>query len=169
MDTHHIVGAIMAVAIIALIWFFYRLYKRFGRRCTITGCGYILKHKSKILLPPDEVISFHSTKGKRRWWIRRVIKLTFTICEKHGAKLVRPDTEPISVWHAYWVEWFHKEQYYLAEQDLVEATRIELRRLYLGGRHENLDPQATDTPPISLDTLFQGFFDEISQIIGGDD
>lgn len=167
MDKHHIVGAIMAFAIIAIIWFLYRLYKRLGHRCTIKDCGRTLKHKYKILLPPDETISFYSSKGKWRWWIRRVIKLTFTICDKHGAKLVRPDTEPISVWHAYWAHWFHKEQYYLAEQDLVEVTRIELRRLYLGGRHENLDPQATDTPPITLETLFQGFFEEIDDIIGG--
>ena len=169
MNIYLIFGAIVsAFAVIAPGWFFYRLYKRIGRRCTIQDCGRTLKRVSKILLPPDEVISLRSSKNRRRWWIRRVVKLTFTVCERHGPKLVKIDTNPISLWHAYWVQWFHKEQYYLDDQSLVEATRKKLRELYMGGRHENLDPQVTDTPPISLGTLFIGFFEELDEIVGGE-
>jgi hypothetical protein len=168
MNVFIIVSAIItAAAVVAPIWFGYRLYKRLGRRCTAKSCGCMLKRVSKILLPPDEFVSGRSSIGRRRWWIRRVVKLTFIKCEKHGVKLVKIDTDPISLWHAYWVQWFHKEQYYLADQDLVEATRQKLRELYLGGRCENLNPEATDTPPISLGTLFIGFFEEIDDIIGG--
>lgn len=169
MNIYHIVGAIIVTAFIVLGWYLYRVYKRFGRRCAIKGCGCMTTRRSKILLAPDEMVSCRSPEGKRRWWIRRVIKLTFTICEKHGAKLVKIDTDPISLWHALWVKWFHKEQYYLADQDLAEAARQKFRALYLGSRCERLDPGATDTPPISLDALLKGCFDEINMIIGDDE
>lgn len=167
MNAYLIIGVAIVVAFFTPGWFLYRLYKRIGRRCRRKDCGCTLKRISKLLLPPDEVISFRSSEGRRRWWIRRVIKLTFTSCEKHGVKLVKIDTDPISLWHAHWVQWFHREQYYLGDQALIEATRQKLRQLYLGGKHEKLDPQSTDTPPINLGTFFQGFFEEIDEIIAG--
>lgn len=166
MNTYLIVGAAIVVAILALGWFGYRFYKRIGRRCRRKDCGRTgVKRVSKILLPPDEAVSWRSIEGKWRWWIRRPIKLTFTVCKCGWVELVKIDTDPISLWHAYWVKWFHKKQYHLGDQTLVEAARQKLRLLYLGGKHENLDPAATDTPPISLDSLFRDFFEEVSEIL----
>ncbi len=166
MNVYHIVGAIITVAIIAFCMYLHRVYKRIGRRCTHEGCGRTTKRISKILLPPDEARSYRSSKGRRRWWIRRVTKLTFTICEKHGAKLVKWDTDPITVWHTKFAQRYHREQYIYDDQELIQAAWRKRREWYLGGKHENLSPGSSDTPPMSLETLFQGFFDEIDEIIG---
>lgn len=174
MNPYFIVGAIIVVAIIVLSWFAHRQYKRIGRRCDGKDCGNTrVERICKILLPPDEIVSWRSPEGKWRWWIRRPIKLTFTVCEreeKHSGvkriRLVKIDKNPITVWHALYVRRYHREQYYLEDQNLAEITRQELRRLYLGGKHENLDPQNSDTPPLSLSALFQDYFEELSEIIG---
>lgn len=174
MNVYLIVGAVVVVAITAFSWFAHRQYKRIGRRCDGKGCGNTrVKRICKILLPPDEVVSWRSPEDKWRWWIRRPIKLTFTVCEreeKHDGvkriKLVKIDKSPMSVWHAIYVKRYHKEQYYLTDIDLVEVTRQELRRLYLGGKHENLDSQASDTPPLSLGALFEDYLEELSEVIG---
>ncbi len=166
MNAHFFIGAIAAVVAVALWWFLYRVYKRIARRCRKKDCGRTgVKRVCKILLPPDEVVLHKSPEGKWRWFIRRPIKLTFTVCKCGWVELVKIDTDPISLWHALWVKRFHKEQYYLEDQMLVEAAQRKLRQLYLGGRHTNLDAQASDTPPLSLASLFRDSLEEVSDII----
>lgn len=166
MNVHFIIiGATMVVAIIAFGWFGYRFYKRIGRRCRRKNCGRTgVKRVSKILFPPDETVSCRSNKGQWRWFIRRPLKLTFTSCKCSWVELVKIDADPISLWHAYWVKLVHKEQYYLDDQILAEAARRKIRQLYLGGKHENLAPEVTDTPPISLETLFRDFLEELEEL-----
>lgn len=168
MNVYIIVGAIIAVAIIVLSWFFYRRYKDVGRRCK---CGNIhMERKCKIILAPDEVVSYHSSNGKWRWWIRRVVKLTFTIChrkDKHeGHDLttsVKFDYDPISVFHAKWVQKHNNRQYYYTELELIEAAQRRIRELYLGGRYKDPDLDASrDTPPLSLESLFKDYFEKFT-------
>ena len=168
-NVYLIVGAFIVVAFLALGWLGYRFYKRVGRRCRRKNCGRTgVKRISKILLPPDEAVVFRSPEDKWRWWIRRPIKLTFAVCKCGWVELVKIDTDPISLWHAYRVKRFHREQYILADQHLIEATQRKLRLLYLGGKHENLNPGATDTPPVSLGSLFLDYFEEISEAVEND-
>ena len=137
-------------------WFFHRLYKRIARRCRKKDCGRTdVKRVCKILLPPDEVVSCRSPEGSWRWFIRRPLKLIFTVCKCGRVELVKIDTNPMSLW----VKRFHPEQYYLEDQHLVEATQRKLRQLYLGGKHANLDSQASDTPPLSLRSLFRDYIE----------
>ena len=169
MNAHFIVGAAIAVATIVLGWFFYRLYKRIARRCRKKDCGRTdVKRVCKILLPPDEIVSCRSPEGRWRWFIRRPIKLIFTVCKCGWVELVKIDTDPISLWHALWVKRFHPEQYYLEDQHLVEATQRKLHQLYLGGRHSNLDSQASDTPPLSLRSLFRDYLEGFPEAIKSD-
>lgn len=179
MNFYLTVGAVAIFFVIALLWFLYRIYKRLGRRCTIKNCGCTLKRVHKMLHANDESISFRSPQGGRRWWIRRIFKVTFTRCPRHGYRCVKVDRDPISMWHALWAKKFHPEQFIWdgeeEDQDLdkgmpnlTQAYREWVRILHLGSRYEDLDSGSSDTPPISLDTLFQGIFDEISDIIGND-
>lgn len=162
MKTNVVIGTI---ALVALLWFLYRTGKRIMRRCRRKECGRIgVKRTYKVLLPPDETISFKSPEGKWRFFIRRPIKLTFTECKCNWVELVKIDTDPISVWHAYWVKWFHKEHYYLEDPTLIEATQRRFRQLYLGSKHTQLDGQASDTPPLSLETLFRDSMELIEKM-----
>ena len=168
MNASFIIGVVAAAAMVATSWFLTRLSKRVARRCRKKDCGRTdVKRVCKILLPPDEAVSTRSPAGRWRWFIRRPIKLTFTVCKCGGIELVKIDTDPISLWHAFWVNWFHREQYRLEDPPLIEATQRTLRRLYLGGRHSDLDPQASDTPPLSLGSLFRDYFREFSETIEG--
>lgn len=183
MNVHFTISAIIIIFIFALSWFLYRFYKRIGRRCRKKDCGRTgVKRVCKILLPPDETVSSRSPQGRRRWFIRRPIKLTFAVCKCGWVELVKIDTDPVSLWHAFWVRWFHREQYCLEGWPLIEATERKLRKLYLsgGGRrsvgkeeHLTLDPQASDTPPVSLLSLFRDYFeeltDELAEIIGDEE
>ena len=147
-------------------WFLHRLYKRIARRCRKKGCGRTgVERVSKILLAQDEMVSFRSTKGKLRWFIRRVINLTFTRCKCGCVELVKIDTDPMSVWHAWWAKKMHKDQYILEDPVLIDVAQKKMRQLYLGGRHESLDPQATDTPDLSFRSLSRDYFEEISNVI----
>lgn len=164
------INLIFVIASLLVLFFSHRLYKRVGRRCRRKECGRLfVKRACKILLPPDQVVSFYSRQGEKRklrWFIRRPVKLTFSSCRCRWVELVKIDLDPISVWHAYWVKWFHKRQYYLEESDLVEAAQRKLRQLYhKGSRYESLDAQATDTPPISLNTLFRDCFEELEGLV----
>jgi hypothetical protein len=164
-----ILGAVVVMAAIALYWYFCRLYKRIARRCRKKDCGRTgVKRVCKILLPPGEAVSWRSPAGRRRWFIRRPVKLTFTICKCGWMELAKIDTDPISLWHALWVHWFHREQYYLEDPLLIVVAQQRLRQLYLGGKHSNLDPQASDTPPLSLRTLFRDSYEELSEVIESD-
>ncbi len=170
MSVHFIVDLVL-FGFIVLYSVLYRLYKRIGRRCRNKDCGSVnVRRVSKILLPPDETACFRSLdcfynpKGKFRWFIRRPVKLTFTVCECGWVELVKFDTDPLSLWHCFWVEWFHKEQYYLEDQVLVQAVQRKFRQLYLGGRRQyELDPRASDTPPLSLQSLFKDILDGIDK------
>lgn len=168
MNTDFIVGVVAAAAAFTLGWLLHGLNKRIARRCRKKDCGRTdVKRVCKILLPPDEAVCCRSPEGRWRWFIRRPIKLTFVVCQCGWIELVKIDTDPISLWHALWANWFHKEQYHLEDPPLVEATQRKLRQLYLGGRFSNLDPQASDTPPLSLGSLFRDYFREFSEVIEG--
>ncbi len=171
MNVPFIVGVVVAVAIVTVYWSIYRFYKRIARRCRRKNCGRTgVKRICKLLLPPDEAVSCRSPAGRLRWFIRRPIKLTFTNCKCGWLELVKIDTDPISLWHALWVKWFHKEQYYLEDRGLIEATQRKLRELYLGGvngKHSSLDSQVSDTPPLSLASLFRDYFERISGAVEG--
>jgi len=162
-----IISIIGVIVIVAFWCFMDRLKKRIARRCRRKNCGRTdVKRVGKILLPPDESISWRSPEGKRRWFIRRPIKLTFAVCKCGWVELVKIDTDPISVWHSLYVKKYKPEQYNLDEWRFIEATERKLRQLYLGsGRRSDLDPQASDTPPISLQSLFEDYWNEISEVI----
>jgi hypothetical protein len=169
MNAHFVVGVAVAIAVSVCCWFFYRLYKRVARRCRRKDCGRTrVKRVGKILLPPGETVSWHSPEGSWRWFIRRPVKLTFTVCKCGWIELAKIDTDPISLWHALWVKWFYQEQYYLEDPLLIGAAQQRLRQLYLGGKHSSLDPQASDTPPLSLRSLFRDYFEELSEAIERD-
>lgn len=171
---HYIVGAVIVIAIIAFWWLLHRWYKGVGRRCDGINCGNShVKRVCKILLPPDEIVSWRSPAGKWRWFIRRPVKLTFSVCERtknhNGAprvKLVKIDRDPISIWHAFWVKWFHKEQYFPGDPFLPELAQRELLNFCRKGNFVKLDPQASDTPPLSLWSLFQDYLEETSKMAG---
>lgn len=166
MNLHFILGALVALVAIALWWFLFRQYKRIARRCRKKDCGRTgVKRVSKILLPPGEAVSCRSPEGKLRWFIRRPVKLTFTVCKCGWIELVKIDTDPISLWHAFWVKWFHREQYYLEDLPLIAVAQQRLRQLYLGGKHVHLDPQTSDTPPLSLRSLFRDYYEELAEVI----
>ena len=166
MNAHFIVGVGLAVGAIVVCSFLYRLYKRIARRCRRIDCGRTgVNRVNKILLPPDETVSCRSPEGKWRWFIRRPVKLTFTVCKCGWIELVKIDTDPISLWHALWVKRFHPEQYYLEDQPLVEAAQHKLRQLYLGSKHSGLDQKASDTPPLSLFSIFRDYYEELSDVI----
>ncbi|MBU6390425.1 hypothetical protein KGQ31_02660, partial [Patescibacteria group bacterium] len=104
--------------------------------------------------------------GKLRWFIRRPVKLTFTVCRCNWVELVKIDTDPISLWHCLWVKFFKKDQYVLDDQRLSDAVRHKIRQLYLSGCPSvKLDPQATDTPPLSLSALFTAYFETLSDLL----
>jgi hypothetical protein len=171
MNFYYLIGTVV------IVWFLYRCYKSFGRRClekkdrhkdTREYCGCRLQRVHKILLAPDEGVSFRSQNGQWRWWIRRVIKFTFTKCRVHGVKLVKIDFDPISMFHAFWVKWLHGSQYKMEEQELIKAFQAKAQQLYMGGGHQSLDGRVTDTPPFSLGSMVDGVFKELSAIISGD-
>jgi hypothetical protein len=166
MNTHFFLGAAAVVAVIALLWLLYRQYKRIARRCRKKDCGRTgVKRVSKILLPPGEAVLWHSPEGRWRWFIRRPVKLTFIVCKCGWIELAKIDTDPISLWHALWAIWFHHEQYYLEDQTLIAAAQQRMRQLYLGGKLSGLDPQTSDTPPLSLRSLFRDYYEELSEAI----
>ena len=152
MNVHFIFGVVATIIAILVLWRLYRWYKKVGRRCTRVGCGRTdVKRIHKIQFAPDEAVCFHTSEGKWRWWVRRLIKLTFTECKCGWVELVKTDTDPMSMWHALWVKRFHPEQYYLTEQRLIEAYQRKLRKLYLGGKHLlGHNSQTTDTPRFRL-------------------
>ena len=161
-----IISIVMVVVFFTIIWILHRLYKRIARRCRKKSCGRSdVKRICKIILPPEESISYRSPEGKWRWSIRRPVKLTFTSCKCGWVELVKIDTDPISVWHAKWTERFHREQYYLEDWPLVQAAQHKIRTLYLHDKHLALDDQASDTPPLSLLSLFRDHLRELGEII----
>ena len=160
-------GVVLALFIGLSYCFLYRSYKRIARRCRKKDCGRTgVKRICKILPARDEnIVSFKSPEGKPRWFVRRVIKLTFTQCKCGWVELVKIDTDPMSLWHAWWAMKFHKDQFMFTEPKLMEAAQTKMRKLYLGGKYEGLDPQTTDTPTLSPKSLFRDYFEEISEVI----
>jgi hypothetical protein len=167
-STISITQAIIIIAFVVLYWFLHRQYKRIGRRCCKKNCGRIDGQRIfKILLPPDEVISWRSSENKFRWFIRRTIKLTFRVCKCGKIQLVKIDMNPISVWHAKWAKRWHPEQYHLTEQPLIMASQATIRQLYLGGKNHNQNSRSntTDTPPLKAGTIFQCYWDMFSDAL----
>ncbi|OGZ52817.1 MAG: hypothetical protein A3B25_01015 [Candidatus Ryanbacteria bacterium RIFCSPLOWO2_01_FULL_48_26] len=132
------------VAIVIACWLFYRLYKMVGRRC---GCGRVLgvKRRNEIRLAPDETVSWRSPQGRLRWWIRRVCTETFVICIcGKKAVSVKIAKGPISVWHALWVRYTDKKQFY-ADPNLTFASSQATRNM---GTPKDLSKGSEhDTPP----------------------
>ena len=141
------------VVVFFLAWFFYRLYKKF-----IIRRG--KKRFSKILLPPKERISWRSPiTGKLRWVIRHAVKLTFTD-SGDGLELVKFDTDPITVLHAFKEKLINPDQYHLDGLRFVRATEqlLQLIQLILS-RHQG----SGDIPPLSLRMLFEDFFNGVNK------
>lgn len=169
MNEPYIIGAIATVVFVTSYYFLYRAYKRIARRCRRKDCGRTdVRRVCKIILPVDEDrTSFRSPAGNWRWFLRRVVKLTFTTCKCGWVELVKIDTDPISMWHIFWANRFHKDQYYMEEPKLIEAALRKFRQLHLGGKHlAELDGQASDTPPLSLRSLVRDHFEEVSKLLG---
>jgi len=107
-------------------------------------------------------------KGMPRWWIRRVTKVTFSVCENERIhpihrNLVKLEIdEPISLWHAWWVKWFHKEQYFITMEYrlCIDSYRREMG--ILGGK--TLKKKRTDTP-----NLIQGVVQDVQDFMGQTD
>jgi len=157
----------LGIAFVLAWWGSYRMYKWGGRRCRRKGCGCILKVKRihKIYLADDESISAFAPKTRKlRWWIRRVVKLTFTECEKCKLiELVNYDTRPMSLWHAYYTKCMSKHEYWpdpRYDQVFVQ-TIIKLRRSLMG----TLEPQdhLDDAPTLTLQKLLKELFEEVLQ------
>ncbi len=169
MNAPYIVGTIVTIVTIALSWFSYRMYKRVARRCRRKDCGRLgVKRIYKIILPPDESIGFRSPNGKFRWFVRRPIKLTFTKCKCGWIELVKIDTDPISTWHLLWTKCFHRSQFYTDEPELIPAALAKFRSIHLGGlgaKNQTLEPQASDTPPLSLKTILEDYAEELMRQI----
>jgi hypothetical protein len=93
--------------------FLYRLYKNVGRRCRKKGCGSIhVKSVHKIYLGEGETFSLFGPNRKLRWWIRRVLCLSFRKCPRCGhTELVKTSTGPISLAHIWWAKLRYPEQF----------------------------------------------------------
>ena len=48
----------------------------------------------------------------------------------------------------------------MEDHALIDAAQRKLRSLYLGKRHADLDEQASDTPPLSLASIFNDYLEE---------
>ena len=155
----HFVGASVAVLAVIILWRGYRGYKHMSRRCP--GCGRPdVERKHFIFLPPSEVSHkfslFSPNSGKFRWFIRPVKTCTIAHCpnveEPHRRIwVVKISSDPISLWHAWWTDWFHPEQYERPiGQDMIAVWDYakEFERFKSG----ELDSHSTDTP-----VIFTGF------------
>lgn len=191
MNIDYIAGFAIGVALIILVFslygFYRRLYKRIARRCRKKGCGSTkVKRIHKIILPPDEIVSWRTPqieeerqkkKRKWRWFIRRCLKMTFSECECGWTELVKIEIGPISVWHAKWAQRQHPEQYKLEEFRLIEVATRRIRRLFHAGPnfikgrdHElELEGQTSDTPPLSPTFFVDGLFDELEEALDESD
>lgn len=165
---------LMAIVLAVVYWAVFRFYKRVSRRCRKKKCGCLrVKRIHKIMLPPDEGVSLRSPDKKLRWFVRRVVKLTFTQCPRcRWTELVKVDTDPISVWHLYWAKLHHRDQFELEDFTLIEAATRRLRKLYHedGGRRgvergddASIDGNTTDTPPLGPTQALQDLFEELFQ------
>ncbi len=134
------------VAIVITVWLLYRFYKLVGRRCQ---CGRIfaLLRLNKMYLAPDETISIRSTKKRLRWWIRRVFKETFIVCECGRVECVKRSTDPVSVFHAWWVKLIDRRQYF-PDPRLAFASQKALRRM--GTPNALKENPERDTPPFRI-------------------
>ena len=151
---------------IGFVYCAYRLYLRVGRRCG--KCGNIFtRRESEIYLPPDELLtspwqSLHKPSAagvslnvnvkwwrRYRWWVRRVITVTYSYCPSCRRRIVeKVGRGPISIWHLWWVKWFHREQYLGVHKHLVDAYARALRAnnsLERGGPSD-----FGDDPPVNL-------------------
>ena len=138
--------------------FLYRLYKKIGRRCNNCGSIFGIKRHHYIHLADDESISIWTSgkTGKRRlrWWIRRVLSITFSVCNDCNDMVIwTPSKNPISLWHAWWVKLFKPSQYKQHPRlgDFRTAMYIEALNMkglnYLRAGHKD---SPDDTPPFEL-------------------
>ncbi len=146
-------------------WIGYRLYVRVGRRCRKCGRWMwpFVRRISKIQLASDESTSLFSTKGKLRWWIRRVDTETFSICKCGWKESVKVSRGPISVWHARWTKFTNPAQYREdSELSSVSALAAFKRRQSV---YRSLAEHADlDTPPVvsPLEELLEAKEDDSS-------
>jgi Zn ribbon nucleic-acid-binding protein len=119
----------------------------------------------KILRLRGEAISWRGREGKLRWWIRDVVKLTFVACKQCGIELEKIDRSAMSVWHAQKVKLFQPEQYVIEEQTLFSIERSMPKFLGREWKSPGLKQQPSDTPPLSLNALFQDLFESLSDLL----
>lgn len=169
MNLYLIIGAIVAVVVIVAWWFLYRLYKRIARRCTKKDCGKPTKRVHYIYLrPEDESFPIINADGKMRWFFRQVIKITLAECsssECKWVKLIRVDWEPISLWHLVWTYFRHRQEYDPPKTEHALVIYGAVRTLYHGKHALDLDPAATETPPVP--DLLDEFIENLEELIGG--
>lgn len=139
----------LGIGVVALFWFLHRFYLRVGRRCRSCGRIWGVKRVHKIRLALDESISWFSTKGNLRWWIRRVLTETFSVCKCGWKESVKISRGPISVWHAWWVKIFSREQY-LDDPDLNFVSAEAARQMRLSVDKSLAKHSELDTPPVVL-------------------
>lgn len=154
-DLNSVKVRVAVVVAVALVWFLYRMYKRF-----IIRKG--KKRLSKILLLSKEKISLRSPiTGKLRWVIQPAIKLTFTDSnDRFGLELVKFDTDPITVLHAFKEKLVSPDQYHLEGLRFVRATEEKLGQIIKSLNEQGkLDAQASDTLLPSLRDLFKSFLE----------
>ena len=164
MHAHFILGAVAAVAMLALCWVFHRWYMRIGRRCR--KCGKLkMRRIYKILRVRGEAISWRGRDGNLRWWIRDVVKLTFVACQACGVELEKIDRSAISAWHAQKVRLLQPEQYEIEEQTLFGIEKSMPKFFGREWRSPDLKQQPCDAPPLSLNALFQDLFESLSDLL----
>jgi hypothetical protein len=155
-------GAAITFVIIIGVWCSHRILQRFRRRCRRKGCGRTdVSRISKIYLATDESVSFRAPNGRIRWFIRRVVKLTFVQCPCGWTELVKIDTDPMSVWHAKYVGRTDRQQF--VEDSQLNWIAKQTIRNWWHGKFNELDPGATDTPPIlTVDSPLRELFDTVT-------
>ena len=168
------VGVSITVVAIAISWRVYRIYKRISRRCPVCGRPNV-RRMHFIILPPEEVsrkFSLRSpTSSKFRWFVRRVRTCTFAHCQNNKEQhrriwVVKTNTYPISLWHAWWTNWFHPEQYERPRMEYMLAMLKHSQELARFGS-EALCKDSTDTPNL-LEGILKALEDYFSQILGSD-
>jgi hypothetical protein len=102
-----------------------------------------------------------------RFYIRRVLKLTFVSCPKCGlVELVKIDFDPISIWHVRRIKRIDKQQF----TDLYPKLRFAAEHRFDQLRHgKTTDPDSefSDIPPFSPVDLLDAMVKDATRFMEG--